>query len=270
MFVWGEGVAPDAVAAAAPGGVAAGGGAGGVEIGVVGAVLDLEEVAGKGTGEVVGFEGGGVADVEAVFGVFEDAGGMFAAAVDAAGAGAIAGVFGFAFTLAIAGAVFEEFVGPVGFAVALAVTIAEAFGEFFHAFFELFELFGVELAEVFGVEFGELVEELWVGFHGSVLEALEGLLEVIGEFFLLIWAELVAAFGEGVEGFFCFVEVFGKALDFGLVGFFEGVGGFEGGVAEPVLFFLGAELVEAVADFLEIGFIDEGVLGELFELGIEL
>lgn len=101
LLVGGKRVAPDAVATFALGGRASGRGFGGGFIDAVLAVLELEEIAGDGTGEILGVESGDFADFKGVFSASKDVGIMAGTAVDAAGAFAII-AFAFALSFAIA------------------------------------------------------------------------------------------------------------------------------------------------------------------------
>jgi len=95
------------------------------------AVLKLEQVTGRGAGQVLGFEAGELAGFEQIFFRAEHPGGMARTAVHAAFARSFAFALAVAFPLAVAVAIAgQQFVGPI-VALALALAVFHRFLVFF-------------------------------------------------------------------------------------------------------------------------------------------
>ena len=147
-------------------------------------VTGFKQVAGQGVAEVVGFESFIFARTSVFVGPAKWVWRVTRTAVDTTMAAF------FALALAFEG------VHPIVFTLTGLITAfssrIEILGVFTHVFTELVELFRGELVELLGVDFLELIEELLVWFHATLLHVLECLVELVEQVLFLGGIHLAA------------------------------------------------------------------------------
>ena len=93
---------------------------------------------------------------------------------------------------------------------------------------------------------------------------------MLGELLFLLGVEFVGVFRQGFEGVSGFGKVAIQLFHVGIVRFLKAVRCLQRGVAEPFLFVLCTEFLQPFFHFIDVIFIDHGVLGELLKLGVDL
>ena len=93
---------------------------------------------------------------------------------------------------------------------------------------------------------------------------------MLGEFLFLLGVEFFGIFREGFEGTSGLGKLAIQLLHVGIVRFFQAVSSLQRGMAEPFLFLLRAEFFQTLFHLIDVFLINHCVLGELFELGVDL
>ena len=128
----------------------------------------------------------------------------------------------------------------------------------------------VQLGEILRVKLSEFLQELAVGFHLPLFEALLGFIKDIQHSLSGCFTHFARILLQVFEGLFGPPQVALQLIKLALMHFTKGIGGLNTGVAVPLVLILVSELVDSFFKLIKVILLNGLFLGEGFDVSFEV